>query len=494
MSAPAFTPIGSFSLPPPAANIPVLAHPTVVHPFVGPIPADSCLGLLYQQAGGKKIVRIPHKTLRAASKTGTDGMPYFDANPTSCADCARPFYPHNGAGFTILFQCPHWPDDSDPVWANEEIDLIIPDPPPRAKRQKAPLGNVVVVKHETLGWEAASIGPTASTVFSARLANVTPDDVSAIDGALALLNAHRLGWRYFVEYEAAERLHWATGGNIFPLDLAPCVFQDLQLKGPEGQWQDLSRPPPMAPCSASLAAASRHPCVIAQASIFSTVSGDNGHDHDDHDDHVVLVVVVVVVTARTWHDQGRVFVCVSPKVGDNVSLAASAQHTPGGSAVALRKNKRPRSKFAAYAVIRGREIGVQTSWSKVQELITDFRFALQFGCKSVADAQALVAFASAKKWTSTDAKLISRPVALESVPLPCTSASDLAGRPTRKERDPWYICYVGIHPGVYLSYLECALNTLGVPGNVHDHRDTFEAALEEFMWAELDGNVLARDS
>ncbi|KAJ7056518.1 hypothetical protein C8F01DRAFT_1257187 [Mycena amicta] len=224
MSAAPFTPIGSFVLPAPGVA-PVQA-PSLVHPFVGPIPADSCLGLLYQQAGGKLLVRIPHSTLLAAASTGTDGgMPYFDANPTACPDCARPFYPHNGVGFTILFQCPHWLDDADPVWANEEIETIIPKPPSRAKRLQAPLGNVLVLKHHPLDSEAPGVDPTAASVLEVPLANISPDDVPAIDGyvlrALSLLDAHRLGWQYFVQYEAAERLHLSSGGKVFPLDLQP---------------------------------------------------------------------------------------------------------------------------------------------------------------------------------------------------------------------------------------------------------------------------------
>ncbi|KAJ7049784.1 hypothetical protein C8F01DRAFT_1264817 [Mycena amicta] len=222
MAAPAFVPVGAFVLPPPGN---ALVQPqAVVHPFVGPIPIDSCLALLYEQGGGRRIVRFPHKTLLAASETGTDGLDYFDANPTACGDCARPFYPHNDAGFTILLQCPHWPDDADPVWANEAIEAIIPDPPVHTKGLKAPLGNVLVVKHEELGFECG-VEPTAAQVFSVPLANVTPDDVPAIDEsvlrALALLDAHRLGWRYFVQYEAAESLHRSSGGTVFPLDLVP---------------------------------------------------------------------------------------------------------------------------------------------------------------------------------------------------------------------------------------------------------------------------------
>ncbi|KAJ7074436.1 hypothetical protein C8F01DRAFT_1242676 [Mycena amicta] len=228
MSSPPFAPIGSFVLPPGSSV--VQAQPSEVQPFIGPIPADSCLALLYEQGGGKKLVRVPHKMLMAASQTGTNGLEYFDANPTACPDCARPFYPHNDAGFTILFQCPHWPDDADPVWANEEIDRFIPDPPMHAKRLNAPLGNVVVLKHHALGAEAPDVDPTrvepaALTVYSAPLANVTPEDVATIDGyvlwALSLLAAHRLGWRYFVQYEAAERLHWSSGRTMFPLDLKP---------------------------------------------------------------------------------------------------------------------------------------------------------------------------------------------------------------------------------------------------------------------------------
>ncbi|KAJ7059183.1 hypothetical protein C8F01DRAFT_1254868 [Mycena amicta] len=179
-----------------------------------------------------------------------------------------------------------------------------------------------------------------------------------------------------------------------------------------------------------------------------------------------------------------------------VVRAAAVQREPGGSAIALRKNrcKRSSKKFRAYAVIRGHQIGVYTSWSLVEAQIRGFSFSLQFGCRSVEEAQALLEFATAKGWTSTSTTFRSRPVSLSKVPSPCRSADDIHGRPPRKADDPWYICYVGVHPGVYSSYLECALNTLGVPDNLHDHRDTFDDAMDEFLWAQLDGRVVAHDS
>ncbi|KAJ7048442.1 hypothetical protein C8F01DRAFT_1094902 [Mycena amicta] len=520
MSTPPFIPVGSFVLP--AGNIPVQAQPSQVHPFVGPIPVDSCLALLYQQGGGKKLVRLPHKTLRAASETGTDGMPFFDANPTSCPDCARPFYPHNGAGFTILFQCPHWPNDADPVWANEEIDAIIPDPPLRTKRLQAPLGNVLVLKHYALDWEPTGVDPTASTVFAVPLANVSPDDVSAIDGyvlrALSLLDAHRLGWRYFVQYEAAGRLHSSSGGKFFPLGFAAVVelagpimgdsddplaslLQGLQLQessqgkrpaqrsrqppvSPEHLRRLLARPPPPPPASpplkspsSSSSSATTTTSTLSSSSSSSSQAAPSTTKAVPVEPHIGKFLSVAVSTVRT-----------------NAQLtsraqAASVQHSPGGSAIALRKNKPKHLKKMA-------EVPELTISHRpaVQELIVNFRFALQFGCESVAEAQALVDFASAKGWMSTSSTFRSRPLSLDSIPRPCSSASDLVGRPPHKERDPWYICYIGVHPGVYSSYLECALNTLGVSGNVHDHRETFEAALDEFMWAELDGHVKARES
>ncbi|KAJ7058987.1 hypothetical protein C8F01DRAFT_1085447 [Mycena amicta] len=500
MSAPLFMPLGSFVLPPPG-NIPVQVHPSEVHAFVGPIPVDSCLALLYQQGGGKKLVRIRHKTLLAASNTDTGGIDYFDANPTACPDCARPFFPHNGAGFTILFQCPHWPDDADPVWANEEIDAIIPDPPPQAKRIQAPLGNVVVLKHEALGWEAPGVDATAATVFDVPLANVSPDDVPAIDGyvlrALSLLDAHRLGWRYFVQYEAAERLHLTSGGKQqgkAPTSAIP----------PSGQSTSFPRPASSAPCPSSAPAASFS--IYPSSAPGPRFSIDHlGYDNDN--DNVVLLLVLIV-TGSPWHDEGSICVLVSTNVWPNVSLESPSPfpyplaetdvkthlQAQGSvcSAHAGRVGHRPAQEQIETVVQE--EVGRLRGDSRlpevpeltvsprpaVQELILNFRFALQFGCESVADAQALVDFAAAKGWTSTKSTFGSRPVSLESVPRPCTDASDLVGRPPRKERDPWYICYVGVHPGVYSSYLECALNTLGVSGNVHDHRNTFEDAVDEF--------------
>ncbi|KAJ7059182.1 hypothetical protein C8F01DRAFT_1254867 [Mycena amicta] len=208
----------TFILPPPV-NAPVQTGPSQVQPFVGPIPVTSSLGLLYRQQGGKEIIRIPHKTLRQAAATGTNGLAYFDANPTSCTVCARPFYPHKLGGFTILFQCPHWPDDADSVEANQEIEWIVRD------SMEAPLGDVVVLKHQNLPEPAPAVDPTAASVFTVPFVDVSLADVDAIDRyvarAIALLKAHRLGWRYFVQFEAAEQLAGVRGNSFFPMDLAP---------------------------------------------------------------------------------------------------------------------------------------------------------------------------------------------------------------------------------------------------------------------------------
>ncbi|KAJ7049318.1 hypothetical protein C8F01DRAFT_1093505 [Mycena amicta] len=474
MSSPSFAPIGSFILPAPGSTL-VQTQPSEVHPFVGPvrlidsrlpvpqalnpqqIPVDSSLALLYEQSGGKRLVRFPHKTLLAASKTGTDGLEFFDANPTACPDCARPFYSHNGAGFTILFQCPHWPDDADPVWANEEIDTIIPEPPLLVKRLQSPLGNVLVLKHQALDREADEVDPTARTVYSVPLANVTPADVPAIDA-------------YIVRAAAAPGPSPTPTTHLIGQPnsaVAPSPTPTARLIGqPRGQ-------------PSSAVAKSFIPVVL---DIFSKQAFYPCSDRFDDNEY----------------DEGTLCLRVSRKIRSNLSLtkltsrakAAAAQHTPGGSAIALRKNKpRPRKRHGAYAVIRGHEVGVRTRWSEVEPLIRDFRFALQLGCATVEEAHALVDFASAKGWTSSSPVVRSRPVSLRLVPHPCTSASDLEGRPPRTPADLWYICYVGIHPGVYSSYLECALNTLGVANNVHDHRNTFDAAMDEFMWAQLDGQM-----
>ncbi|KAJ7055152.1 hypothetical protein C8F01DRAFT_1259172 [Mycena amicta] len=477
MSSPPFTPIGSFVLPPGSSV--VQAQPSEVQPFIGPIPADLCLALLYEQGGGKKLVRVPHKTAHGrqpnlapmAWSISTPIPPPARTAPGPSTPTTTPASPSSSnvpTGPTMLIP-------SGPTRRSTGSSPTRPCTP-----TNAPLGNVVVLKHHALGTEAPDVDPThvepaASTVYSAPLANVTPEDVATIDGyvlrALSLLAAHQLGWRYFVQYEAAERLHWSSGKDHVSVGL------EAVAPGP---------PTTSATSSTTINAIAGSTTIIASVSIVSIILG--------------LFALNAVAASTTANDPSLNLrsVYVQKPTGTLTcrAEAASAQHTPGGTAIALRKNKRKCSsrKYAAYAVIRGHEVGVQTSWAVVQQQIANFRFALQLGCKSVAEAQALVDFASAKGWTSASQGVRSRPVSRRLIPGPCTSVTDLEGRPPRKEHDPWYICYVGVNPGVYSSYLECALNTLGVSGNVHDHRDTFDAAVDEFMWAQVDGHVVARDS
>ncbi|KAJ7084881.1 hypothetical protein B0H15DRAFT_802255 [Mycena belliarum] len=129
---------------------------------------------------------------------------------------------------------------------------------------------------------------------------------------------------------------------------------------------------------------------------------------------------------------------------------ASVRGTPG-----RRRDRKPPS--AAYTVFFGGEVGVFDSWDDAKRSITGHGIAIHCGFPSIAAAHAALDYARARGWTADSTS------PTPALPLPSSYEDNALNSQTSTDR--WYAVCCGVAPGVYRSYLECALNTVGIRGN-----------------------------
>ncbi|KAJ7712635.1 hypothetical protein B0H16DRAFT_1479259 [Mycena metata] len=164
---------------------------------------------------------------------------------------------------------------------------------------------------------------------------------------------------------------------------------------------------------------------------------------------------------------------------------ATRQHIPRSLSV---RSAKPR----AYTVFRGRSIGVFDHWPQAERAVSGIRFGVHQGYSTRERADAAFALAQANGWTYRGDAWMATAVASSEAPLPVT---DEAGRCTseslflRGPADPWYIVYAGVNPGIFPTFVECALNVLGICGSVHEKAPTFAVARTRFEGARERGEV-----
>ncbi|KAJ7178665.1 hypothetical protein C8R43DRAFT_1118037 [Mycena crocata] len=155
---------------------------------------------------------------------------------------------------------------------------------------------------------------------------------------------------------------------------------------------------------------------------------------------------------------------------------------------------KPRSvPKAAHVVYRGSDTGVFDNWEQAQRATTGVRFAIHQGYATRTQALAAFEWAHINGWVCKSDSWL--PIALASsdaphpVDLTATTAPLL---PARQPEDPWYIVYAGVNPGVFPTYLESALNHLGINASRHESVKTFEEAKERFLQAQKQHEVERR--
>ncbi|KAJ6525535.1 hypothetical protein DFH09DRAFT_1095587 [Mycena vulgaris] len=174
----------------------------------------------------------------------------------------------------------------------------------------------------------------------------------------------------------------------------------------------------------------------------------------------------------------------------------SSQGLPQASARAIVKPRNsPRRKNLAYAVFYRQLPGFYLDWHVAKFQVTCVHGALCQGYPSVKEARAAYEYAQQRSWTGVRTSRPASPSsnsAISVLPSPVMSTSTThnplhgaAGTTMPK----WHIVYAGITPGMYGSYLECAVNTLGLSCAAYDSAETQEEAQERWLRALRAGTV-----
>ncbi|KAJ7665822.1 hypothetical protein DFH06DRAFT_1127026 [Mycena polygramma] len=179
------------------------------------------------------------------------------------------------------------------------------------------------------------------------------------------------------------------------------------------------------------------------------------------------------------------------------SLAASkTQGVSGASPVRLHKKSKSRRTCKAYAVFVGKVPGPYRHWHEVQPLINRVPGNIQQGYHSYEAAEAAHEYARVRGWTRVaTGGPPSAPPTVSVIPRLPTPHIDSDGiNPLHRDDDGpeqgiWYIVYAGITPGIYQSSLECLLNTVGIPGAVHNSCNSKDVAEFRFNEAVAGGRI-----
>ncbi|KAJ7059926.1 hypothetical protein C8F01DRAFT_1254017 [Mycena amicta] len=450
---------------------------TPVHPFTGPILPGGTIALLYPQDDpSPRFVSWPVDTLARAAQM--EPLPHFDYNPAACTFCSRPYEVLSVGPITLLFTCLHFDDDADPVSRNASImDVLarhdsIHDPP---------LGNVIALKHARPASQDPETGrPSVEDLRAIPLVEPKPADLQAIDemvvAACFALRHLKKDWTYFVPALIAETTFNEDGSRLYPPIPSGEALRDVKVNhkkrakpvdpvDPDGaiviytddedneevfrllsrlELSDSSPPEPTAghtptiphqtrPHKATAARPSPPPTRPPSAVPSSTPSS-------------------TPAPSRLYRYQSS---SVPPSLTSHWHQAAAAtQGTPLGLARTVIRAKKKRPKSAAYAVIRGSQIGVWDHWSGLEgaeQHTKGVRFALYSGFPNRQAAQAVFDFSSRAGWTSTENVATLTPVPLALVPHPVRHEHDLDGHTPRSPGDWWYVVFVGVHPGLYPS-------------------------------------------
>ncbi|KAJ7506695.1 hypothetical protein B0H11DRAFT_1903480 [Mycena galericulata] len=179
----------------------------------------------------------------------------------------------------------------------------------------------------------------------------------------------------------------------------------------------------------------------------------------------------------------------SGRTTDWSEAAHYSQGVAGGSVQRVVKgSEAPHPKPTAYAVFYGRTPGTYNRWSGpggAGAQVAGVSGALYQGYPTAQEAAAAFRYALTRGWTGerpVPTGTVTRPIPSLPVPvLPPVSLHNPLHGDAGCVDGRWYIVYAGIMPGIYRSYLECALNTLSIRGAVHDSADSESEA--QRRWA-----------
>ncbi|KAH8802321.1 hypothetical protein DL96DRAFT_1718950 [Flagelloscypha sp. PMI_526] len=130
----------------------------------------------------------------------------------------------------------------------------------------------------------------------------------------------------------------------------------------------------------------------------------------------------------------------------------------------------------AYVVFRGQESGVFTNWSQTKRLVEGISGALHKSYPSLNIARSVYLHAKSWKLTAGNGSRVEQPPAI----LVATSREEAISRalafdPMNVVRT-FYVVTRGRIPGIYASWLEAALNVVGITGGRTEDYDSWEEA------------------
>ncbi|KAJ7601821.1 hypothetical protein DFH06DRAFT_1352007 [Mycena polygramma] len=179
--------------------------------------------------------------------------------------------------------------------------------------------------------------------------------------------------------------------------------------------------------------------------------------------------------------------------------ASQTQGIAGCRPVLLTKKnkKKSRTPKGGYAVFRGRQPGAYPDWNTAEQHVRGASGAVCQGYPTFDGAQAAYDYAFSRSWTRVCTSRPASPGLTTSAAIPALPTSaDLEQRNPLHgyaegddDKQKWYVVYAGIDPGVYQSYIECALNTVGLSNAAFDSADDKDTAVAMYTFAVEHGDI-----
>ncbi|KAF9006908.1 hypothetical protein BDZ89DRAFT_1144583 [Hymenopellis radicata] len=176
--------------------------------------------------------------------------------------------------------------------------------------------------------------------------------------------------------------------------------------------------------------------------------------------------------------------------------AGSQQHENAQVQCLSPKRRQPRRKDPVYVVFRGSHPGVYADFQDVQGTVDGQSGVLWASYLTLALA------ASAYQYGRRQPGLVystQSPPPTRTFKRVCLEDPKLALYPgdtplsQGAHRTSWHVVYCGIQPGVYRTYIEAAIQYIGVPGALYETYATYGQARDEYMCACSDKRIVRVD-
>ncbi|KAJ7436469.1 hypothetical protein B0H11DRAFT_2256174 [Mycena galericulata] len=415
-----------------------------------------------------------------------DGAPLaavFEPNPAACSRCLKPYLKHcafPNFGFSVFTGCTHGTDlEWEKQYPNKCVAALLPNP------LQTCFGCVVVVKHPL------STDPAVSN-RDLPVLDVEKADIPHLTELVRRSHSSVSESFALSSFSCPCSALMASASSTPPLPVYDIdeIFASLTLE----EQAEVERPPPRR----------RRRARTSDGSSTRVDAPPSTPPRPLTPDQPVLASLSETATLYRFSSPTK------SGLTEDWSEAAHAMQTASAQVRAMRKPRKKRSKKVAYVVFRGRHVGIMSTWhvffwtsrlrtayqgssprDEVEDAISGIPFAIHKGFASRETAMAAFQHAEANAWTSTAVAWTSLPISMTRAPLPVADATptSLPAVATRDPKDPWYVVYAGINPGIFPTSVECMLNVLGIQDSVYESVPTFSEAQAKFARALRRGEV-----